>query len=158
MTFIIISGTATTAASAKTRRKGLGTATAMVEKKRIFDAAFKLKVRCPIMFTSSHLTCICKAPRVHVLAFFYQSPHKSTVLHASKAPHCSRYLTQDLADDLPSLLHTHIHTASLSWLILGSGVAVIIFPKMVSTLSYKHGAHVKIECFSHLACHVLCTM
>ena len=45
MTFITVSSTATTAANAKTHRKGLGMATAMVEKKRIFDAEFKLKIR-----------------------------------------------------------------------------------------------------------------
>ena len=34
----------TTTASAKTQCKGLGMAAAMVEKKRTFDTAFKLKV------------------------------------------------------------------------------------------------------------------
>ena len=43
ITYIIIMDTVTTPAFVKTRHKGLGMATAMVEKRTI-DAAFKLKV------------------------------------------------------------------------------------------------------------------
>ena len=44
MTYIIIMGMVTTPVSVMTQREGLRMTTAMVKKKRTFDAAFKLKV------------------------------------------------------------------------------------------------------------------